>query len=275
MSVSNFGSNSFDWFLTSASRPSAQSRRRDEVVRRLSDISARAGTASIPTDLTQVAADLGVVEVRVVPLANRGRLLYVPGGFVIEVNENLDHHERRFVVAHELAHIVLEGNSLSADGARRERVVLGHAVSYHALETLCDFAAAELLVPFAVLRDALSPLTVSLDAAIRLAAKADCAVELVAKRVHEANIWNCQFLWWRQDAGRFVAIKSIPNRDDDGLSRICLFGKSPSVIRAAALSDTVVTGDAIISYYGNVESYRCEAFRLSDNSVLSLLAFGH
>jgi len=110
---------------------------------------ARGKTATVPVDVFSLAKHVGAV-VTVGDIACDGLLSTVDrGGYLIQISSRSSEERRRFTCAHELGHVLfIEAEGLET--ARRTRSVLDgrdHS-SDREEETLCNFAAAELLMPF-------------------------------------------------------------------------------------------------------------------------------
>src|SRR5438309_1687563 len=73
-----------------------------EIIKRVAQLKANAFCDQFPTDVLRLGQEVGIVSVRDAPLAIRGCLLRQPRGFVVELNSELPHLERRFVLAHEI-----------------------------------------------------------------------------------------------------------------------------------------------------------------------------
>lgn len=93
------------------------------------------GIARVPVDLEELAARLGVLSIVKAPLTVAGELRRVAGGLEIVCEESLSEGRRRFTIAHELGHALLEKSGRGAPRHGRE------------LERLCDRVAVEILLP--------------------------------------------------------------------------------------------------------------------------------
>jgi hypothetical protein len=88
-----------------------------------------------PTNLEQIARRLGVTEITTSDIGGSGELHKIDGRFSIVTAEDLPQARKRFTVAHELGHVIIEGTGAHAPRAGRE------------LERVCDLIATELLMP--------------------------------------------------------------------------------------------------------------------------------
>lgn len=169
-----------------------------------------------PRDVSELARRLGVLEIRIVPLATKGRLMSESDGFAIEVNEELLEFEKQFTVAHELAHVIVEQRrfGIKTPGTRD-----GLSPSYTSrglVEKLCDVAACEILLPLDWLRKQAEG-GPSLKTANRVAQVADCSLEFVLKRFVDEGLWRCNVLWWEHRHGELWAVKCIPESKTESL----------------------------------------------------------
>src|SRR6266702_1555006 len=113
---------------------------RTEVRNRVAALKAQSGCDRFPTDVHALAQSVGIGHVRSLPLAMRGRIVHEGTGIIAELNEMLSRREQRFVLAHEIAHMLL-ARDLNRAGAQS---VFGSArlqKSYRSVEQLCDYAA--------------------------------------------------------------------------------------------------------------------------------------
>jgi hypothetical protein len=93
------------------------------------------GVKCPPTDLDSVGAKLGVTGFEAADLAGSGELRKDGEGLRIFYSHYLPAERRRFTIAHELGHAVLERSGSHAPRYGKE------------LERLCDLFAVELLMP--------------------------------------------------------------------------------------------------------------------------------
>src|SRR5437762_73674 len=119
---------------------------RSEVRKRVAALKAQSGCDRFPTDVRALARTVGIRDVRLLPLSMRGRLVREPFGIRAELNQQLSLREQRFVLAHEVAHILL-ARDLKNGGARNVFGSTRTTSSYRYVEQLCDFAAREILIP--------------------------------------------------------------------------------------------------------------------------------
>jgi len=93
------------------------------------------GVCCPPTDLDALCSRLGIVEVRAEDIPFSGELRPVLSGFVVIYGKNLSKERRRFTIAHETAHALLETGGPRCPKRGEE------------LERICDMWATEILMP--------------------------------------------------------------------------------------------------------------------------------
>jgi hypothetical protein len=177
---------------------------RDELRRNIARVKFKVGCHTFPTDIEAIASEVGIREIRSVPLASRGRLLRARGGYAVEINDQLQKRDYRFVLAHEIAHILLT-DTLFAGLNRRQ-------LGYSRIEKLCDFGAREILLPLKSVRGELKlAANVSLSTFADIAEEADCSLRVVAEVVSELpGAWQGMFLFCRSRSGCFDVEVVIP-----------------------------------------------------------------
>jgi len=163
----------------------------------------------VPIDLAQLARYAGVSDVRVVPLAIRGRIIKDREDLIIESNRDLEPFHKRQTLAHELAHLLIErGDSSALPRASQNRQSYGG--SYGSIEKLCDSVAAEILVPLHWIRDQTRGTRPSLNTLAKIAESAKCSHDYIAERIYSEALWECTFLIWQLDGNGLKVIKSFP-----------------------------------------------------------------
>ena len=93
------------------------------------------GIGCPPTDLDALCQRLGVVEVRPEDIPFSGELRPTASGFVIVYGRHLAKGRRRFTIAHETGHALLESSGPRCPRSGKE------------LERICDMWATEVLMP--------------------------------------------------------------------------------------------------------------------------------
>jgi len=106
----------------------------EDAVARLAD-ECLAGVQCPPTDLESVGSKLGVIGFHAEDIAGSGELRKDTDGFRIVYSVYLPPPSRRFTIAHEIGHVVLETLGLKSHRTGKE------------VERLCDLFAVDLLMP--------------------------------------------------------------------------------------------------------------------------------
>jgi hypothetical protein len=227
---------------------------------------ARLGVAPrVPVDLDAVARGLGVAAVRTAELVEEGRLERTGGRTEILVRRGAPAVRRRFTIAHELAHLLLEPDGAAERSARRER--------------RCDEVAAALLMPRAwVASYAGRPRC--LATARALAAEGGVSISAAVTRLDEVLAWRCGLLRFRRQDGRwrFVGACAVPpSASAPGGAGIGSAPGTSSVLDDIARHSTrdtratvpVRVGDAVVEVPAEVSVRAGSALVLADAAALS------
>lgn len=248
---------------------------RREVSHRVAQLKNQADCLTFPTDLPRLARSVGIVEVRAVSLAFDGRLLRESRGFVVEVNTVLGDKDRRFVAAHEITHLLLEGDRVNADPLGRAGSPDKGRLAYRIMEELCDWGAAEILLPVNSVREELRGGRPSPDVLFRIAAEADCTIRLAAERIVAARVWQVGFVCWRVQGGSAAAqwMVSATEKSHD-VRWILLPDYQNSLVRRALLQNETVSGRESLSFCNEIELFRAHCRRIDDSTVLTMIVYG-
>lgn len=249
-----------------------------EALLKIRNMRARFIPEDIPADLGRLASAVGIRDVRYVPLPVRGRLVSEGRCVVAEINNQLSEDDRRFVLAHEIAHIILETEHLGKldlrelanrqDRPRSQR-------KYQRLENLCDEAAKEILVPMQLVRFTVSGKQASLEVLLTLAGKAQVRPEVVASQILRAREWDFRVFWWRHTWRGWAAVQSMPSRSQDELVRLEIEDASQSIVERANGEQRLVCGSVTLSYPGEPQRYeKAEASPDGENLVLLMILLG-
>lgn len=120
-----------------------------------------------------------------------------PAGFKILLKKQTSAERLRFTVAHEICHtffyeLVPELKFVPHEPDPME-------------ERLCDFGAAELLMPTASIKRAARPMAICLESLRRLAGEYSVSLTAMFLRLRSLGLWNCEFSeWHRMTNGNFV-----------------------------------------------------------------------
>lgn len=242
-----------------------------EVQRLARSAAVAANCEPVPTELNKLSRSLGVAEIREVPLAMRGRLLHENGRFVIEVNSDLSHYDKRQTIAHELGHLLVEKDTLLRVPNRSERAQTSCTIKHGELEKLCDAAAAEILVPLRWLEEAVWKKHVSLILVKILAEQTDTNVETIAARLLEESLWRCRFVFWKTSRDALSATKSYPYLDDVTLAWMEPEGGMRSLLEECVRKKCFVQGEETVKISGESYRYKIQCVPLDDTHIVSLL----
>lgn len=181
-----------------------------------------------PINVYDLARRLGVTEIRTAPLVEDGRLEVSHNQVRIRLRSGLSPARRRFTIAHELAHLLIENRP---EMAKRVRVPTT------GIERRCDEMAAAILLPYSWVMDNYSHSTASMATVRDLADAAHVSMGAAVVRLKEVLGWHYSLLRWRRDTERwrFVAGAGVPKP---------FFGKIQSA------PTTTATLEALLSQQG-------------------------
>ncbi len=140
-----------------------------------------------PVDLAKLARKRLIREIRVERSVVNGELRRLKsGGYIVRLDARDSEERRRFTLAHEIAHTFLLNDADVEDsgGCGNEDV-----------EELCDFAAAELLIPDKLLRR--SSLQVDIDTILSIAKTFRCSIEAAAWKLLNMRDFKGALLLWK------------------------------------------------------------------------------
>ena len=150
-----------------------------------------------PTDLDKFGRALGVVEVERRELKVDGMVLPKGKGYKVILNSKKP-ARRRFSLAHELGHIIVESGSLATPRFR------GAPPSHKQLENLCDRIAAEILMPEESFREHMEQVGLELTAVPRLALVFDTSIESTAIRFTDFLPFPAVISKWSISSGQLT-----------------------------------------------------------------------
>ena len=165
----------------------------------------------VPVDLEQIAASLGVTEIVATDMVEDGRTTSSVGRLRIELRADRPSTRTRFTLAHEIGHILIDGDE---SVARRT-----HALETDAIEKLCDRIAASILMP----RDWISTYSLrdryNLSLIRLIAHKADVSLAAATVRLAEVSDRTCVLLRWQRAPSRWVVIgqAAVPRQYSGGI----------------------------------------------------------
>ncbi len=253
----------------------AKSRHRDgrlkaDLIRKIAALKSRAGCDSFPTGVDQLAHAVGIHRIRYVPLAITGRLVREPRGLVAEINTDLSPRDRRFVLAHEVAHLILERDAINSASQRLQRAGQSTGLGYKQVESLCDYGAREILLPAASLRAELKKHKPDLKVVSAIADEAQCSAEVVAGRICEPfGPWEgISFLWWKFGERGAEIVEIIPS----SAALVELADEHNSLSRRALFTSSVVAGHETIWVGTGPRCFSAQALHIAQQQVMMLAA---
>jgi hypothetical protein len=133
-----------------------------------------------------------------------GRLEITPGNIRILLRPDLGSARRRFTIAHELAHLLIEDRPTlvaKRDGAPRNDI-----------ERMCDEIAAGILLPYRWMQENYQSEPRSLSTIREVAVHAQVSMGAALVRLKEVVDWHHSLLRWRRadTRWRFVAGAGVP-----------------------------------------------------------------
>jgi len=171
------------------------------------------GQMDPPVNLYRVAARCGIRRILRASIPIDGQIIKDGENYDIELRASAPRRRQRFSLAHELSHTFFLEHVPELLRSRDQGA--GGNSHWKAEEALCNFGAAEFLMPPGpFLRDALST-GPSLDALEWLSNRWDVSRETCVRRICELNAWNVTFAIFRKtDTG--YAPSAVINRDGTG-----------------------------------------------------------
>jgi len=244
-----------------------------EVQREARSLAIEAGCEAVPRDFMKIARYLNAEDIRYVPLAMRGRIMNENGTLFIEINSGLQNHEKRFTVAHEIGHIIVEKQALFAEGKYMKGQFNSKTAPHSVVERLCDAVAEELLVPLPWLEESVYEEKTSINLLKKIAEEAEISISVVAKRVYDEELWRCRFIWWKKDVDNFRAVKSYPYYEDDFLAHIETVDPLNSLLAKCNNEGSAVRGKERLRMGDETYLYDMECSPLNEEDILSVLYF--
>ena len=238
------------------------------MARRVAKLKTRALCDSFPTDVEKLAEMVGIIAVRAVPLAIRGRLTREPGGLVVEVNSALSTEDRRFVLAHEVAHILLEQDAIDRAAGRFQRSAGEGSLGYRQVEALCDFGAREIVLPLGSLRAKLRKHAPSPAVVLNVSKEAACSVQVTIERICElCGAWKpASYLLWKTTRRGTRLLRVVP----DTSKEVELADETNSVVTRALLRPVVVSGSEKMWAGTEIQEFAVQALIVGSGEVLMM-----
>ncbi|HYU09033.1 MAG TPA: ImmA/IrrE family metallo-endopeptidase, partial [Gemmatimonadales bacterium] len=183
----------------------------------------------------------------------------------IEIEKTLDESEKTFVLAHEIAHLILE--NLVPTPHPSIRAAIG-TFSYTEIERLCDICAEELLLPLEWLRDWVDPRVPSFTVVEEVAHISRCQIETAASVIIKNGLWSAKLYWCSWKNGATIVDRSCPPDEPAVLASVRL--PLPRVTQAS-LPSRVVQRDVAVEFGDQRCRYHVEWFIFSREKALALL----
>jgi hypothetical protein len=201
-----------------------------------------------------------------VPLAVRGRLIREPGGFVAEINEELSRQSRRFVLAHEITHLLLERDMMLKSSQRIQRV--GMTLGHKRIESLCDFGAREILLPASSVRKEVKMHNPSLEVVAAIANEADCSLELVAECICDLlGVWaDASFLTVEIASSGVRLLRVLPSTS----ALIEIAENGTGLLHRALRATSVVSGEARIWVGSGEHHFSVQALSIGNQRLMMI-----
>ena len=152
----------------------------------------------MPVDLSKIAASLGVIEILDTELIEDGRTIWVDGKPRIELRADRPATRKRFTLAHEIGHILLERDQ---SVVRRTQ-----GLDRNGVETLCDWTAASILMPRAWVQRYAERDHYNLSLLRLVAHRADVSLSAAAVRLAEVGGRTCILLRFQRAPKRWVVV---------------------------------------------------------------------
>ena len=152
----------------------------------------------VPIDLHVLAGALGVTRIRETSMVEDGRTSWHSGTPSIELRQDRPQARKRFTLAHEIAHVLIEANPTIAHRT------LGLVDDN--LETLCDQVAAALLLPRTWITRYTNRDKFNLSLLRLIAHRADVSLAAAAVRLAEVSGRTCILLRLQRAPTRWVVV---------------------------------------------------------------------
>jgi len=241
----------------------------------IASLLARAGQERPPVNLYRIASYCSIRRIIPKQTGVEGRIVRHGDSYDIEFDPRAPRGRRRFSLAHELAHtfFLKYVPTLTQSRARGASPTTGSSASrafWRAEEDLCNFGAAELLMPAGPFLKETLELGPSILAARHLAQRWDVSLECCCRRIVELQSWPVAFLWTEFRDGCLVLCRSTGLPQDAAVSARSLSRRSPlvQIIESRARWN----GELSLSLTGVGTRFFCDLHVLSErrNTLLML-----
>ncbi|MGI0016960.1 MAG: ImmA/IrrE family metallo-endopeptidase, partial [Nitrososphaera sp.] len=165
-----------------------------ELLKKASSLLRSCGVKTPPVDIYKLAVHQGIREVRFEDMSLDGELRKLKqGGYMVTLNRKLPEVRKRFTLAHEIAHtLLLEEHAFASCGKQStSNAPLGGP------EEICDFIAAELLMPDYLIRKILPHSSdINIEGLVGIAEVFKCSLEAAAFKVLNSSRTRGVLLIW-------------------------------------------------------------------------------
>jgi Zn-dependent peptidase ImmA (M78 family) len=243
---------------------------RYEVLQRTRRASESAAGEFPPANLELIARNLGVVSIRRVPLAVDGLLVQEDGKYLIKVREHDPDARQRFTIAHELGHLIVrEAGNLGRRAAETRTSTPSKPYVWE--EELCNYAAAQLLIPDDWAWSFLTGRRPDFSTIAKMADLCKTSLEVAARRLVEVSCWRCRLVWWKWQDGRLRAVRSFPRYDWQTLWEMSIPSGQADIISRVLIDGKPLAGLQSVQIEGEIQNYNVEAWKAGKDTVTSLV----
>ena len=172
------------------------------------------------------------------------------------------------MLAHEIAHLLFEGDQILHSSNRLEKNLVSSRFSYKEIEHLCDFGGREILLPLYSIRAELRNVLPSLSVVMRISDEAECSLVVAAQQICEPiMLWDCTFIFWQQTGDCLTAREVFPKNK----RQIEILDDANSLVRRSLRSRDIVTGIEKLDLFDRVETFQAEAICTGPGSALLMI----
>lgn len=141
--------------------------------------------AGVTDPVKWLAKHLGISNISVEDIPCEGLLMPEPNGYSVKLSHRSSSERRRFSLAHELGHVVLQKHGLGCKEEARRTVASASAAPNRTEERFCDAFAAVLLMPEKAFQQEALRCGCSLNGFRRLAKRFNVSLSAAARRYRE------------------------------------------------------------------------------------------
>lgn len=177
-----------------------------------------------PTKLMPLAAKRGITRVETTDLKADGLIFETEAGtFTVRVNRRHSAARRRFTCAHEIGHtFFFELEPSRAERLHYEDAKLGGVSGSADVESLCNVAAAEILMPYGQITPLVRDFGVGATALSRVSATFRVSLQAAARRIVQVSHIRLAVVMWQQVGRQFRPAwsvgRTIPRDGDEVLA---------------------------------------------------------